>query len=82
MKIVIDIPNSLYANLGSIKRDSSACGRILECVRNGRKFDSYQYNDGFLEGYKQGIARGKVIAMTQLAYSILEKWGDEEVNHG
>ena len=79
MKIVIDIPNSLYANLGSIKRDSSAGGRILECVRNGRKFDSYQYNDGFLEGYKQGIVRGKVIAMTQLAYSILEKWGDEEV---
>lgn len=37
MKIVIDIPNSLYANLGKIKRDSIACDRILDCVRKGKK---------------------------------------------
>lgn len=37
MKIVIDIPNSLYANLGKIKRNSIACDRILDCVRNGKK---------------------------------------------
>ena len=37
MKIVIDIPNSLYANLGKIRRNSIACDRILDCVRNGKK---------------------------------------------
>lgn len=35
MQIVIDIPNSLYANLQKIKNGSIACNRILDCVKNG-----------------------------------------------
>lgn len=36
MQIVIDIPNSLYANLKKIKGDSTAGKRIVDCVINGR----------------------------------------------
>lgn len=35
MQILIDVPNSLYANLSKIQRGSIASKRILECVRNG-----------------------------------------------
>lgn len=35
MQIVIDIPNSLYANLQKIQNGSIACKRILETVKNG-----------------------------------------------
>ena len=35
MKIVIDIPNSLYANLSKITNGSIASKRILDCVKNG-----------------------------------------------
>ena len=35
MQIVINIPNSLYANLKTIKHGSIASSRILECVKNG-----------------------------------------------
>lgn len=35
MKIVIDIPNSLYANLKKIANGSNACKRLLECVKAG-----------------------------------------------
>ena len=35
MQIVIDIPNSLYANLAKIQRGSIASKRILDCVRQG-----------------------------------------------
>ena len=35
MKLVIEIPNSLYANLKTIKHNSIASSRILECVKNG-----------------------------------------------
>lgn len=35
MQIVIDIPNSLYANISKIQRGSIASKRILDCVRGG-----------------------------------------------
>lgn len=35
MKIIIDIPNSLYANLQKIQNGSIASKRLLDCVRNG-----------------------------------------------
>lgn len=35
MKIEIDIPNSLYANLSKITNGSAASKRILDCVKNG-----------------------------------------------
>ena len=35
MQIVIDIPNSLYANLQKIQNGSIASKRLLDCVRNG-----------------------------------------------
>ena len=35
MKIVIDIPKSLYANLPKIVNGSIASKRILDCVKNG-----------------------------------------------
>ena len=35
MEIVIDIPNSLYANLSKITNGSIAGKRILDCVKNG-----------------------------------------------
>lgn len=34
-KIVIDIPNGLYANLKKIQNGSTACSRILELAQNG-----------------------------------------------
>lgn len=35
MQIVIDIPNSIYANLSKIVNGSIASKRILDCVKNG-----------------------------------------------
>ena len=35
MKLVIEISNSLYANLKTIKHGSIASSRIFECVKNG-----------------------------------------------
>ena len=35
MQIVIDIPNSIYANLPKIVNGSIASKRILDCVKNG-----------------------------------------------
>ena len=35
MRIVIEIPNSLYANLSKMANGSIACKRILDCVKNG-----------------------------------------------
>ncbi len=35
MKVIIDIPNSLYANLPKIVNGSIASKRILDCVKNG-----------------------------------------------
>ena len=35
MKMVIDIPNSIYANLPKIVNGSAASKRILDCVKNG-----------------------------------------------
>ena len=35
MKLIIDIPNSLYANLQRIDRHSIASARILDCFKNG-----------------------------------------------
>lgn len=37
MKLVVDIPNSLYANLQTIQNGSVAAKRILQCVRDGEK---------------------------------------------
>ena len=35
MKLIVDIPNGLYPNLGKIQNGSIASKRILDCVRNG-----------------------------------------------
>ena len=35
MKIVVDIPNSLYANLRIITHGSPASKRLLECMKEG-----------------------------------------------
>ena len=35
MQIVIDIPNSIFANLPKIVNGSIASKRILDCVKNG-----------------------------------------------
>ena len=35
MKIIIDVPQGLYANLAKIQRGSIASKRILDCVREG-----------------------------------------------
>lgn len=37
MKLLVEIPNSLYANLSKIQRGSIASKRVLDCVRNGQK---------------------------------------------
>ena len=36
MQIVIDIPDSLYANLSKIKNGSIACARILNIIKRER----------------------------------------------
>lgn len=36
MKIVVEIPNSLYANLQKIQNGSIASSRILNAVKNGK----------------------------------------------
>ena len=35
MKLIVDIPNSLYSNLNKITNGTSASQRILECVKRG-----------------------------------------------
>ena len=35
MKLIVEVPNSLYANLSKIQRGSIASKRILDCVKNG-----------------------------------------------
>lgn len=40
MQIVIDIPNSIYANLSKIVNGSIASKRILDCVKNGTPHES------------------------------------------
>ena len=35
MKLVIDIPNSLYANLSKIEYGTNASKRLLDCIKNG-----------------------------------------------
>ena len=35
MKLIIDIPNSLYANLPKIQIGTVASKRLLDCVKNG-----------------------------------------------
>lgn len=35
MKVIIDLPNSLYANRAKIRLGSIASKRILDCVRHG-----------------------------------------------
>lgn len=67
MKLIIDIPNSLYANLKAIKEGTSACKRILECVKNGHRIEepiiltdeqiTEMYETGYIstkEEYKDG----------------------------
>jgi hypothetical protein len=47
MKLIIDVPHSLYANLSTIKHESVAGKRILECVKNGTplQHNSIKYID-------------------------------------
>ena len=40
MKLIIDIPNSLYANLAKIGNGSIAGKRIVECVKHGKPYKS------------------------------------------
>lgn len=40
-------------------------------------YDRDQYGKGYQEGYRRGLEEGKQVAMTALANSILEKWGDD-----
>ena len=67
MKLIIDIPNSLYANLAKIRNGSIANKRILDSVKSGIPFDSViegerkKYNDialdllGEVEYYEKAI---------------------------
>lgn len=43
MKLIVDVPNSLYANLSAIKNESVAGKRILECVKNGTLIKTGQW---------------------------------------
>lgn len=47
MQIVIDIPNSLYANISKIQCGSIASKRILDCVREGTPLPKAE-NHGFI----------------------------------
>jgi len=38
MKLIVDIPNSLYANLAKIDNGSIASKRIIECVKHGKPY--------------------------------------------
>lgn len=39
MKLLIDVPNGLYANLSRIKNGSIATRRLLECIKHGAPYD-------------------------------------------
>ena len=43
MKLIVDVPHSLYANLSTIKNESVAGKRILECVKNGTPLKTGQW---------------------------------------
>lgn len=83
MQIVIDIPNSIYANLPKIVNGSIASKRILDCVKNGtplpkghgdlidvnRKITVSTYDEQYEEWGEE----------TLTVLEALNKWSDEGV---
>lgn len=55
MQIVIDIPNSLYANLQKIQNGSIASGRILKIVKEGKRTKVEERVKDLIEDYEQRI---------------------------
>ena len=83
MQIVIEIPNSIYANLPKIVNGSIASKRILDCVKNGtplpkghgdlidvsRKITVLTYDEQYEEWGEE----------TLTVLEALNKWSDEGV---
>lgn len=79
MKIIVDIPNSLYANLGKIQNGSIAAKRIIDHVRQGQKIDLYEIKETLKE-----IANGDTIDVLVEVMRILEggKHGETDNDSG
>ena len=83
MELIIDIPNSIYANLSKIANGSIASKRILDCVKNGtplpkghgdlidvnRKITVSTYDEQYEEWGEE----------TLTVLEALNKWSDEGV---
>jgi len=67
VKIIVDIPNSLYANLGKIRNGSIAAKRILDHVKQGQKIDLYEIREKLKE-----IANGDTIDVLVEVMRLLE----------
>ena len=76
MKIIVDIPNSLYANLGKIQNGSIAAKRILDHVRQGQKMDLYVIREKLKE-----IANGDTIDILVEVMRLLEGGNDGETDN-
>lgn len=55
MQIVIDLPNSLYANLQKIQNGSIASGRILKIVKEGKTTKVEERIKDLIESYQNEI---------------------------
>lgn len=83
MELIIDIPNSIYANLPKIVNGSIASKRILDCVKNGtplpkghgdlidvnRKITVSVYDDEFEYWFEE----------TMTVLEALNRWADDGV---
>ena len=58
MKVIINIPNSLYANLPKIVNGSTASKRILDCVKNGTPLPKGHGRLGDLDALEKEIVNG------------------------
>lgn len=72
MQIVIDLPNSIYANLSKIRRGSIASKRILDCVKVGKRLKDIQHTieleaDYQDENVNADIAKGMYKALNMLS---------------
>ena len=68
MKLIVDVPHSLYANLSTIKNESVAGKRILECVKNGTPIKIGHWIDKFGGVYRCSCCREIISIDTEIEF--------------
>lgn len=75
MKLIIDIPNSLYANLAKIRNGSIENKRILDSVKNGIPLDDVKAE---IEEKSFGIFDSPNLIKTIEVFEIIDNIGKIE----